>query len=91
MTPLAERLANETLALCRIPSPIGQEQSLCDHLERITRSQQLAVHREGNALIVSGARPLALVGHLDTVPALPGDGPARASKANGSTERGRAT
>jgi len=77
MTPLAERLASETLALCRIPSPIGQEQSLCDHLERMTRALQLPVHREGNALILTGARPLALVGHLDTVPALPGDGPPR--------------
>ncbi len=77
MTPLAERLANETLALCRIPSPIGQEQSLCDHLERLARLAQWPVRREGNALVIEGARPLALVGHLDTVPAFPGDGEPR--------------
>jgi len=77
MTPLAERLADETLALCRIPSPIGQEQNLCDHLERVTRLKQLPVRREGNALIIEGAQPLALVGHLDTVPVFPGDGSPR--------------
>jgi len=82
---LAERLAGETLALCRIPSPIGEEQSLCDHLERVARIENLPLRRHGNALIIEGAgtgawpggRPLALVGHLDTVPAFPGDGPPR--------------
>jgi succinyl-diaminopimelate desuccinylase len=85
MTPLAERLADETLALCRIPSPIGQEQSLCDHIEGVMRLKHLPVRREGNALILEGApqgawpggRPLALVGHLDTVPDFPGDGSPR--------------
>jgi succinyl-diaminopimelate desuccinylase len=77
MTTLAERLANETLALCRIPSPIGEEQALCDHLERVAGLKQWAFRREGNSIVVDGARPLALVGHIDTVPVFPGDGDAR--------------
>src|SRR5581483_3759502 len=36
-----------------------------------------APRREGNCLLVPGATRIALVGHLDTVPAFPGDGPPR--------------
>jgi succinyl-diaminopimelate desuccinylase len=79
----AEALAERTLALCRIPSVIGDEQALADHVEAWARARfpADAVFRHGHSLVVGRAddpRPkVALVGHLDTVPAHPGDGPAR--------------
>jgi succinyl-diaminopimelate desuccinylase len=77
MTPLEERLAELTLALCRISSPTGEERALCDHLEQLAKQWQLPARRDGNTLILPGGRPLALVGHLDTVPDFPGDGSPR--------------
>jgi succinyl-diaminopimelate desuccinylase len=80
---LAAKLAERTLGLCRIPSPIGEEREIADHLERwalslFPRSQ---VHRQSNSLALGSladARPtVVLVGHLDTVPAHPSDGPVR--------------
>jgi len=80
---LAAKLAQRTLELCRIPSPIGQEREIADHLERwawslFPRSQ---VYRKSNSLVVGsvadGRPTVALVGHLDTVPPHPSDGPAR--------------
>jgi succinyl-diaminopimelate desuccinylase len=80
---LAARLAQSTLALCRISSPIGHEGPLADHIERwaLERFPREAVARIGHSLVVGqldDPRPtVALVGHLDTVPAHPSDGPPR--------------
>lgn len=80
---LASRLAQSTLSLCRISSPIGQEGPLADHVERwaLERFRREEVLRVGHSLVVGRLkdhRPtVALVGHLDTVPAHPSDGPAR--------------
>lgn len=79
----AQMLAERTLALCRIASPIGSEAALADHVEGWARSRfpAEAVFRHGHSLVIGRAddpRPkVALVGHLDTVPAHPGDGPSR--------------
>lgn len=67
-------LAERALALCRIPSPIGSEWALADHVEAWARALASApeVVRVGHSLAVmprSGQAPrVALVGHLDTVP-----------------------
>lgn len=82
-TGLASRLAHSTLNLCRIPSPIGQERELADAVERwaLQHFRREEVYRHGHSLVVgrlSDARPtVALVGHLDTVPAHPKDGEPR--------------
>jgi succinyl-diaminopimelate desuccinylase len=80
---LAQDLAQRTLDLCRIASPIGQEAALADHVQRWA-GQHFApgdVVRHGHSLVVGrleDPRPtVALVGHLDTVPAHPGDLPPR--------------
>lgn len=77
---LAEELARRTLELCRIPSVIRDEAALADHVERWGRAQFAPdrVYRLGNTLVFGqprlDARPtLGLFGHLDTVPAHPGD------------------
>ena len=76
---LALRLAQSTLALCRIPSPIGQEQAIADHVETWARARFAPheVFRLGHSLLLGDLkdpRPtVALVGHLDTVPAHPED------------------
>jgi succinyl-diaminopimelate desuccinylase len=83
MTELETRLAGRTLELCRIASPIGEERELADHVERWARARfpEREVYRLGHSLVLGSledARPtVALVGHLDTVPAHPGDGEAR--------------
>ena len=71
MTDLEHRLAERTLELCAIPSPIGEELAICDEVEAWAKGQRLPVRREHNSLIVEGAKPFALVGHLDTVPGHP--------------------
>ncbi len=81
---LRERLAQATLDLVRIPSVTGSEQELAHQLERW--AQALAtfgrddVIRHGNSVVLGAPddmRPcVALVGHLDTVPAHEGDPPA---------------
>lgn len=77
--PTAQALAERALALCRIDSPIGQEAALADHVEAWARARfpKDAVFRQGHSLVIGRAadpRPkLALVGHLDTVPAHPGE------------------
>jgi succinyl-diaminopimelate desuccinylase len=79
----AERLAERTLELCRIPSPTGSEGPLCDLLERWAGEHfgRGSILRRGNSLILGPTDPkgssLALLAHLDTVPAFPGDGGAR--------------
>jgi succinyl-diaminopimelate desuccinylase len=74
MTELAHALRDTLLDLTRIPSPIGEEAALCDHVEeRLTRSLGAdAVTRFHDSLIVhatqrANAPRIALVGHLDTV------------------------
>ena len=83
MTALADALRDTLLDLARIPSPIGEEAALCDHVEaRLTRSLGAkAISRFHDSLIVQAARregapKIALVGHLDTV-RTEHDGPAR--------------
>jgi succinyl-diaminopimelate desuccinylase len=81
----APSLADRTLALCRIQSPIGEERELADHVEAwaVPVFGRARVVRHGHSLVLGAdspgdSRPLvALVGHLDTVPAHPGDGPVR--------------
>lgn len=75
-TAPTEALVDTTLELLAIASPIGREEALCDHLaERLGRTLPDGhVLRRGNALIARPWAPrgrpvVALVGHLDTVPA----------------------
>lgn len=72
MPELAASLAQTLLELALIPSPIGEERALCDHVQarlsktcsQITRFQDsLIVHARERA----GAPKIALVGHLDVV------------------------
>ncbi|MBX5481272.1 MAG: succinyl-diaminopimelate desuccinylase [Myxococcaceae bacterium] len=80
--PSDQELAERTLELCRIPSPIGQEAAIADHLERWAKDVfgPKEVLRHSHSLVLGNLkddpRPtVALFGHLDTVPAHPGDGP----------------
>jgi succinyl-diaminopimelate desuccinylase len=76
-------LAERTLGLCRIPSPIGQEAALADFVEAWARAHFAPneVLRRSHSLVLGRTddpRPsLALVGHLDTVPPHEQDGPPR--------------
>lgn len=69
-------LAERTLQLCRIPSPVGEEAEIAACVAAETSGQRI-----GNAVVcgeASGRRPAVLLaGHLDTVPVQPGDFPAR--------------
>ena len=83
MTDIGHALRDTLLALTRIPSPIGEEAELCDHVEeRLSSSLGAdAITRFHDSLIVHAARRpgaprIALVGHLDTVRTRH-DGPAR--------------
>ncbi len=82
-SPLAQRLAQRALELVRIPSAIGEEQALADHVEAWARARFPApqVLRVGHSLALGprdDARPaVALVGHLDTVPPNPAGNPPR--------------
>lgn len=74
MTDIGHALRDTLLALTRIPSPIGEEAELCDHVEdRLGASLGTgAITRFHDSLIVHaaphpGAPRIALVGHLDTV------------------------
>jgi len=81
--PLATRLAQRTLELCRIPSVTGDEKAIADHVEAwaLGRFGAAGVKRIGNSVVagrLDDPRPtILLAGHLDTVPAHPGEGPAR--------------
>ena len=81
--PLANRLAARTLELCRIPSVTGEEQAIADHLEGWARARFASgeVRRIGHSVVagrLDDPRPtMLLVGHLDTVPAHPGEPAAR--------------
>jgi succinyl-diaminopimelate desuccinylase len=71
---LSKALADTLLEITRIPSPIGEEKALCDHVEarlgkalgkeRITRFRDSLIVRVHEK---PGAPRIALVGHLDTV------------------------
>jgi succinyl-diaminopimelate desuccinylase len=74
---LAERLAELTLGLCRIPSETGAEAAIADWLEaRCTAlAGAAAVHRSADSVVCDPFAPagrpglptIALVGHVDTV------------------------
>ncbi len=74
MSNLAHALRDTLLTLTRIPSPIGEEAELCDHVEeRLSASLGAdSITRFHDSLIVHAVRRdsaprIALVGHLDTV------------------------
>lgn len=77
---VTEQLADDTLALCAIPSETGQEAALCDWLEtRLAPLPHIRVARHGDAVIAYSSydptRPtIGLFGHTDTVKAA-GDQP----------------
>lgn len=71
---LAASLAQTLLELARIPSPIGEEKALCDHVQTrlLETFAPAAITRFRDSLIVHahdkpGAPKIALVGHLDVV------------------------
>jgi succinyl-diaminopimelate desuccinylase len=71
---IVETLAARALELCRIPSPIGQERAIADHVEvwALRHYPREQVFRDSDSLVigkVSDALPtVLLLGHLDTVP-----------------------
>jgi succinyl-diaminopimelate desuccinylase len=80
---VAGRLAERTVELCRIASPLGEEAALADHVERwaLARFPREQVFRLSHSLGVGnlgdGRPTVALVGHLDTVPAHSRENPVR--------------
>ncbi len=82
-TVSANDLGHSTLELCRIPSPIGHERELADHIERWAKKHYppSQVVRHSHSLVLgnlTGPRPtVALLGHVDTVPPHPQDAPPR--------------
>lgn len=77
----ARALAERALALLRLDSPIGHERQIADVVEAWARRGGLPVVRHSHSLVVGrldDPRPhVALIGHLDTVPAHPGEGAPR--------------
>lgn len=80
---LARALADTLFEITAIPSPIGEEKALCDHVQaRLSRTLGAAnVIRFRDSLVVRanikpGAPKIALVGHLDVV-RTQHDGPVR--------------
>jgi len=74
MPDVDSALARTLLELCAIPSPIGEEKALCDHVEArlAARMPGADVKRYEHSLVVHAVsnpdKPkLALVGHLDVV------------------------
>jgi succinyl-diaminopimelate desuccinylase len=69
-------VAERTLELCSIRSPIGEEAEIASYVASAVKGERI-----GNAVIagrVSGGKPaVILAGHLDTVPLQEGDFPAR--------------
>jgi succinyl-diaminopimelate desuccinylase len=76
----ADALARTTLALCAIASPTGAEAALAEHVEGWAERLWTPAERVrvGHSFVLGrrqDARPtVALVGHLDTVPAHPDTG-----------------
>ena len=80
---LTQALRRTALEITAIPSPIGEEKALCDHLQRRFERTlgEASVLRFRDSLVVranpkSGAPRVALVGHTDVV-RTQHDGPAR--------------
>ena len=75
----SQALAERALGLIALPSPIGHEQQLADFVEQWARGRFPAgqVFRHSHSLVVGNRadpRPhVALIGHLDTVPAHAGE------------------
>ena len=72
--PIHEALRTTLLDITAVPSPIGEEQALCNVIEDrlCNRLGRKSVQRFANNLVVrandrSGKAKVALVGHLDTV------------------------
>ena len=69
-------LAERTLQLCQIRSPLGEEAEIAAHVARETGGERI-----GNAVVCGGFRGdrpgVLLAGHLDTVPLQEGDFPPR--------------
>ena len=68
----ASRVDETLLWLCSIPSPIGEEEAICDSVQaRLSKLRGVVGRRYGNSLVVPVTRgrgpKIALVGHLDTV------------------------
>ena len=78
-----EELAELTLALCKIPSPTGEEKQIADHVQAWAYQHfpPEEVVRVGHSLVVgrleSKLPSIGLFGHLDTVPAHPNGTPFR--------------
>jgi succinyl-diaminopimelate desuccinylase len=86
---LADALMARTEELCAIPSPIGHERAICEHVQDWAHGRGFHnVRRIRNSVVVSvdpkgSDRPLvALCGHLDTIPP-PGDDAGRAPRREG--------
>ena len=67
-----ERVDETLLWLCSIPSPIGEEEAICDAVQaRLSKLPCGSARRYGNSIVVPVTRrrgpKIALVGHLDTV------------------------
>lgn len=78
----AARIEALTMDLCAIPSVTGNEAACADAVEALLRATPLVVERVGHTLLarpgITDDRPLVLlVGHTDTVPPHPEDGPVR--------------
>lgn len=78
---LSFSLAERALQLVKLESPIGHERQIADAVEQWARGQKLPVFRHSHSLVVGDLvdpRPhVALIGHLDTVPAHAGSAPPR--------------
>jgi succinyl-diaminopimelate desuccinylase len=67
-----ERVDETLLWLCSIPSPIGEEEAICDSVQaRLSKLPTAGARRYKNSIVVPVTRgrgpKIALVGHLDTV------------------------
>ncbi|MBN1966066.1 MAG: M20/M25/M40 family metallo-hydrolase [Anaerolineae bacterium] len=83
---MPDRMAQDLIALCRIPSPSGQEGAVAAHIRRQVEALGLTVHEDdagaalgsdtGNLIVQTGGvgEPLFLAAHMDTVPPTPIDG-----------------
>jgi succinyl-diaminopimelate desuccinylase len=73
----ARTLGERAFELCRIASPIGQEAAIADHVQRwawpiFAPNERVRVGHSFVLGVLDDPRPMvALVGHLDTVPAHP--------------------
>ena len=73
----SEQLAEQTLTLCQMRSPIGDERVIADYIENWAHSvfpvEQIFRHSHSFVLgDLADSRPtVALIGHLDTVPGSP--------------------